>query len=61
MVFYQKSLASVFFQDPFGYCEVSNDCLLANDRFVPHESGSETRQARVQTLEPNQWMKEANV
>lgn len=30
----------------------------AHGRFVPRGSGSETRQARVQTLEPNQWMKE---
>jgi len=30
----------------------------AHGRFVPYGNGGEIRQARVQTLEPNQWMKE---
>lgn len=30
----------------------------AHGRFIPFGSGSETREARVQTLEPNSWMKE---
>jgi len=30
----------------------------AHGRFIPHGNGSETREARIQTLEPSSWMKE---
>ena len=30
----------------------------AHGRFIPQEAGGHTREARIQTLEPDSWMKE---